>query len=117
MEPSHDEISPFTPLARQKRIGLLRAYPTSGREGGWAKVDYYQWAALLTIKTVSADGLSAKLVEIGLEEGILYISSHDSTMSKVTNILRARSSCLGIYYTLVEEEEELCSLTVWTGNV
>ena len=24
---SHDEISPFTPLAREKRIGLLRTYP------------------------------------------------------------------------------------------
>ena len=24
---SHDEISPFTPLAREKRISLLRTYP------------------------------------------------------------------------------------------
>ena len=30
---SHDEISPFTPLAREKRIGLLRAYPTYARLG------------------------------------------------------------------------------------
>ena len=35
---SHDEISPFTPLAREKRIGLLRTYPPCVMVSFWIHI-------------------------------------------------------------------------------
>jgi len=37
-EPSHDEISPFSPLAREKRISLLRAYPYTVELGQYTNI-------------------------------------------------------------------------------